>query len=300
VNTLSKSLVAVALLCGSMAANAGLTSVAGGLGVYDSTNNVTWTANGNLFAAQYSTTLVNTIIADASAANGGAGLIGLAGYTLSASDFNSNGTMTWYGANAWVNYLNVTKYAGSSKWTLPTTVDSSSASWGYPDGASGNPAQSSSQLAELFYEQWGGTPDENFLSTLNSSAALFSNLQSLSYWSGTQYGPIPSNAWYFETLFGNQFYGTLLGLNYVLAVAPGEIAPPAALLTALQNQVIGIAPEGLEDKATNALNHLQAACTSLTNFVSQVQAQNGKKIGQTLDAQLIAEAQTIETAIGCN
>ncbi len=49
-----------------------------------------------------------------------------------------------------------------------------------------------------------------------------------------------------------------------------------------------------------ALKDLQAACTSLTAFVSQVKSQDGKKINPTLDAQLIAEAQAIEAAIGCD
>ena len=38
----------------------------------------------------------------------------------------------------------------------------------------------------------------------------------------------------------------------------------------------------------------------LTAFVNEVQAQDGKKIDQTLDAKLIADAEAIEAAIGCN
>ena len=75
--------------------------------------------------------------------------------------------------------------------------------------------------------------------------------------------------------------------------------PPIALLAALQTQVSGIAPAGLETKATSALKDLQAACTSLTYFVTQVQSQDGKKIGKTLAAQLIANASAIEVEIGC-
>ena len=307
-NTISKWLMAIALLSGPVVANGGLTSVAGGLGVYDSTNDVTWTANGNLFASQYSTTVVNTIIADANAANGGVGLSGLAGYTLSANDFREGGEMTWQGAVAWVNYLNVIKYGGSSKWALPTTVDSS-ASFGFPNGQSGTfegdplvPVDSS-QLAQLFYGQLGQVAGSSITTTNNGNGGynLFSNIQDTEYWSGTQYSASTGYAWVFQTNLGVQYgYGDESTTFFALAVAPGEITPPAALLTALQAQVNGIAPEGLEDKATSALKHLQASCTSLANFVNQVQAQNGKKIGQTLAAQLIGEAQTIKTAIGCN
>ena len=30
------------------------------------------------------------------------------------------GTMIWWGAQAWVNYLNVTRYAGVTGWRLPS------------------------------------------------------------------------------------------------------------------------------------------------------------------------------------
>lgn len=53
-------------------------------------------------------------------------------YTLSSNDFNTtNGTMTWWGAMAWVNYLNARNYGGSTQWALPTIVDNSSSS-GFP------------------------------------------------------------------------------------------------------------------------------------------------------------------------
>ena len=29
--------------------------------------------------------------------------------------------MDWFGAQAWINYLNVTNYQGYSDWRLPTT-----------------------------------------------------------------------------------------------------------------------------------------------------------------------------------
>jgi hypothetical protein len=96
--------VLFALACGPMAANAvvvGVTGQDGSALVYDSLNNATWTADANLFASQYSTSTIDTIIQDA------AGLPSLHGYTLSSSDFRSDGTMTWYGAQAWVHYLNV-------------------------------------------------------------------------------------------------------------------------------------------------------------------------------------------------
>jgi hypothetical protein len=48
-----------------------------------------------------------------------------------------------------------------------------------------------------------------------------------------------------------------------------------------------------------AANNVPATCSVLTGFVNEVKAQNGKKIGTTLAAQLISDAHTLEVAIGC-
>lgn len=44
--------IATVLIGAPFAANASLISTDGGLGVYDTTNNVTWTSNANLMATQ--------------------------------------------------------------------------------------------------------------------------------------------------------------------------------------------------------------------------------------------------------
>jgi hypothetical protein len=158
---ITNKLISLSVLVAPIAAHAGLISVDGGLGVYDSTNNVTWTSNTNLMATQAanysggSAAFVNAIIAD----SGGVihetpNVADPSGtYTLSTSDFVTTGyyagTMDWWGAQAWVHYLDVTNYGGSNKWALPTTVDTSSAS-GCGASCAFPPAQSSSQLAQLF------------------------------------------------------------------------------------------------------------------------------------------------------
>jgi hypothetical protein len=89
-----------------------------------------------------------------------------------------------------------------------------------------------------------------------------------------------------------------------LTVAPAHTA--AALLAALRTEVMGVGPgKSLANKVTAAqtyytANDLQATCAMLTAFVNEVEAQAGKKIGQALDAKLIADALAIEAAIGCN
>jgi hypothetical protein len=82
------------------------------------------------------------------------------------------------------------------------------------------------------------------------------------------------------------------------STVPGT--PPVAQLLALQAEINGIGPEGVQHKVTDALSHVRAVCTSLTKFVSEVQAQDGKRINQTLAAQLLNNADAIEVEIGCN
>lgn len=221
----------VGLVAIPLASIAQVSAVDGGLGVYDPANNLTWTANGNLFGSQYSTNLVNTIISDANSANSGAGLsTGI----VSSSDFKSAGTMTWQGANAWVHYLDAINYSGSNQWALPTTVDSISSN-GYPNGLLGytgtvpNVSISSSQMAMLFYGQLGEMTGAPITTTNNGNTgyALFNNLQSYAYWSGTEFsGTNGSVAWDFNTMVGSQGGDGKAQAYYALAVAPGDIAAP--------------------------------------------------------------------------
>jgi hypothetical protein len=131
---------AVALLL-STGAQASLVATAGGLGIYDTANNATWTAEGDLFREQalaYSGGPA-AYIAAVIAASGGvindvpnyAAPTGT--YVLSTTDFMdsrlisgtvgnitwADGSMTWYGAMAMANYLNSINYAGSNQWALP-------------------------------------------------------------------------------------------------------------------------------------------------------------------------------------
>jgi hypothetical protein len=89
-----------------------------------------------------------------------------------------------------------------------------------------------------------------------------------------------------------------------LTVAPATT--PAALLAALRIEVMGVGPgKSLANKvaaaqAYYAASDTQATCAMLTGLVNEVRAQSGKKINQQLDAKIIADTQTIESAIGCH
>ncbi len=63
----------------------------------------------------------------------------------------------------------------------------------------------------------------------------FTNLQSYTYWSGTEYAPITDDAWSFNFSNANQYRHNKNGYNrnyYALAVRDGDVAAvpvPAAL-----------------------------------------------------------------------
>jgi hypothetical protein len=250
--------ITAAVLLLSTGAQASLVATAGGLGVYDTVNNVTWTSDANLMATQAASYSggASAYVAAVIAASGGVihdtpnlydNPSNSGTYTLSAGDFITSGslagTMSWFGAKAWVNYLNTTNYAGTNTWALPTTVDSDS-SWGYPNGASGNPSQSSSQMAQLFYGNLGQVQDTPITTTHNSSYALFSQLQSnpYGYWSGAEYSAYPYYAWGFGTNYGGQYGSYKFNVSYALAVSPGQVSavPEPGVAWLLGSGLLGV------------------------------------------------------------
>jgi probable HAF family extracellular repeat protein len=84
-----------------------------------------------------------------------------------------------------------------------------------------------------------------------------------------------------------------------------QAVSPAAQLAALLTEVRGVGPgRSLANKVAlaqdyYAVSDIPATCMVLTGFVSEVQAQSGKKISPQLDAKLSANAQAIEAEIGC-
>ena len=83
------------------------------------------------------------------------------------------------------------------------------------------------------------------------------------------------------------------------------MANPAQLLAELQDAVKGVGPGGsLADKVGQALANLSGgdvpgACSTLTAFINEVNAQSGKTIPSSQAATLIASAQEIKTLLGC-
>ena len=204
------SLMLGLLLSGSaMTAQASLSSTDGGLGVYDSVDNITWTSDANLLGTLEAANsgLIATIVSDEASTINSA-----YSHTLSAGDFGSGGMVDWWAAHAYVDYLNTIDYGNSNQWALPTTVDSGSS-----NGTS--PAASSSQLAELFYTELAGTAGSSI-----PTNSLFTNEQSYAYWSGTEVASAPANAWFLYTAYGAQYYGSQDLQMYAWAVSPGQVS----------------------------------------------------------------------------
>jgi len=185
---LLKSLTAAAaiLVC-TGAAQAALVARPGGM-VYDTVQNITWLQN-----------------------------------------WNTNGLMNWSTADAWANNL---VYGGFDDWRLPTTnttVSSNCAANFDPGG--GFPLQyfgfncTGSEMGHMFYNEFGAIAGNSILTGSNAAnLALFSNVLSLGYWSGTEYAPDPGLAWVFGTDSGFQGVGGKTNGLYAVAVRPGDVA----------------------------------------------------------------------------
>ncbi len=144
------------------------------------------------------------------------------------SNYDADGIMTWDAAMAWAANLS---YAGYDDWRLPTlnALDTTCSGVGCTN-----------ELSHLMVTDLGNKFFESVLTTTGDSAeqianlALFSNVQSHVYWSGTEYAPNSNEAWSFYTDFGSQLpMGKDNDAHYAWAVRPGDVTAvpePATLM----------------------------------------------------------------------
>lgn len=229
------SYLAVALSLGTLSYNAqaALTSYnnEGVDLVYSSISDVTWTKDANLLETLYHqqgfNAVVNAIIAASpTVINTPNGHSPTGTYTISTSDFNSNGETSWFGALAYVNYLNTISYGGSNQWYLPTVTSTVEGFYTPTNGIA-----KGEELAELYYPELGslGYLDSNGNYQagygLKDSSNIFDNEQLDFYWYGTEEASNPYYAWVFDADDGSQEGGSgKHNLNYVWAVSSGQIA----------------------------------------------------------------------------
>ncbi len=154
------------------------------------------------------------------------------------ADANAAGTaMNWADANDWAAGLDV---AGVTGWRLPDTVDVGN------DGASytylfqgldyGYNITTPSELSNMFYNVLGNTAYYDTSGRVTGCTAPdycltntgpFSNIQSLLYWSATEYAPNIFRAWSFSMASGIQKTDTKSSNMYAWAVQSGDVRVPA-------------------------------------------------------------------------
>jgi hypothetical protein len=230
----------VGLLLGVVLLGLGGTAQAGLIGytangvnlVYDNDRDLTWVANANL---------ADTVD------------FGVAG-------INANGTMTWDVAEQWVAGMNAANYAGATGWRLPATLQPDATCDSQLSPGGGFPLQgygyncTGSDLGHLFYTEGLLTPGQAITSS-TILTGLFSNMQDHVYWSGTQYAPVPDDAWVFGTFIGLQGVDDKDFQGYGWAVRPGQVAaaplPATGFLVALGLMALGASRQGR--RATLAL-----------------------------------------------
>ncbi len=186
-------------------AEAALITRLDGQSVYDTDFNITWIANANLAA-------INTF-GLATGVNLGTDIYG------NVSVINSDGTMTWGGAQAWIGAMNAADYLGFNDWRLPITNTSC-----------GTFNCTSSEMSHLYYVELGNLglfgPTGDFQTAyglLNKGPFTAFNSQTTLYWSITEYVPHYS-AWYFNMGLGQQAAaGTNSLFLSAMAVRSGDV-----------------------------------------------------------------------------
>ena len=233
--TSSKIAVTALLSLITFNANAALTSyVKNGVNlVYSSDADITWTEDANLLATMArdlgAFTLFDAIIAasptisDAPNDYDTPAFSGV--HTVTRSDFSTGalGSTSWFGALAFVNYLNSINYAGSNQWILPSA--------NVACGTSINCVNST--MGSLYYSELG------FIGGQNPPVSdYFTNDSVPHYWLSTERPGHPIDSYRFSwhsSNGGNQSEGISKGLSsFVRPYNLGSIAavpvPPAAWL----------------------------------------------------------------------
>lgn len=149
----------------------------------------------------------------------------------------NDGLMTWANAKDWASSLDINGLTG---WRLPelsgplnTTFAYTGTDYGY------NVNTANSELAHMFYVTLGNLSISDTSGSFRggsagvdwglTNTAYFADMQSYGYWSGTEYAPDPSIAWYFDTLGGNQGYYYKNYAWYAVAVRPGDVLAAQAV-----------------------------------------------------------------------
>ncbi len=180
--------------------------------VYDIDRDITWLADANLAATT----------------------------TFRVPGIAADGRMSWFTANSWIGSLNATTqnggvgFLGFTDWRLPSAFNQDGSG---PCGPVLN--CTGSEMGHLFYDELGGNDNESVFDQTNDTQeeidnlALFSNVQSRLYWSGTELALGTSSAWFTSFRSGRQSTSEKEEFNFAWAVRSGDVAAvpaPSAML----------------------------------------------------------------------
>lgn len=131
------------------------------------------------------------------------------------SGYDADGLMKWNQAVAWaanLSYYDNVRNATYTGWRLATSDTCSGANC------------TGSEMGHLFYSELGGVAGQSIATTHNANYSLFQNLQSGSYWSGTEYAPDTKFGWSFYLNNGDQSDNNKNNSLYALAVLAGDVS----------------------------------------------------------------------------
>ena len=196
--------------------HAALNDLGNGL-VNDTTLNITWMKDANLVKSSCDANDALWQAFDPTTVTSNSG-------RTKAQICTANGALNWFEAEAWMVVLNTQNYLGHNDWRQPLTAQPDTScsvqvvNGGFPDQGSGyNCAEVGSELNHLFYTTLSNPNELNDTCFSNPVAGdplhcfhtttPFDNAQSYAYWSGSEYAPLTSDAWHFDTYEGDQEVG---------------------------------------------------------------------------------------------
>ena len=219
INRLLAGLPFCLMLGFSSAISAALIDNGNGL-IYDTELNITWSRDANLLGTlelnnpnvvSRILSANNNVIYDLpNAYDNNSGVYGLSMF----KDFFPGGRVDWFGAQAFVGYLNSIDYKGSNQWCLPSTPVAAQMQGYYLTG---------SDMGQLFYNELGGAGGNSITAYHNSNYTLFSNIQNDGYWSEKEYETNPVLAWMFDASAGSHASLYKGSPYYTWVVAPGNV-----------------------------------------------------------------------------
>ncbi len=246
----TKTLTLVLTLCLTSTANATLFSRLGGDALYDDVLNITWLSNANLALANQFGLSLSTNEFDST-----------------ANTVGSTGRMSWDNANAWIAGMNSANHLGFNDWRLPTLgpINGTAFNTSFTNDGSTDRGRNISrpgtvhggslanEMAHLFYNSLGNVSDHNTSGVFDdgcpggssclTNTGPFDNLQSDFYWSGLEFAPNPSAAWFFRFDFSSQSADPKNNNFFALAVRAGDVAavPVPAAVWLMGSALFGLA-----------------------------------------------------------